>query len=735
VRDYLREFRKGTIVNNRVKIIIVGNGRSGKTSIFRRIKDLPFREDEAFTHGIKLGDFDKKDLPDVKTAELQANVWDFGGQEIFYATHQFFLTDDALYILAWTKEENVIPHRERDKAILPTNEKWRSREYWLESIRHHGKGSPILMVQTHSDKSREIINPLEYKKEPYNADCLDFSAFDDEGLSQLKRQITLKLNEEITEFGKPSPKTYIQVINEVENRRNQNRMSREEFVEICMGAGITPEAENSVLNFLRVTGSVVWFPTVAALQDTVFINPDWLTKQVYRLINNDLHIKKGRLSEAYLDTVFPDYSNEERQQFLELLKGFELIFEDKSVETDRFIAPQYLPEKLEADTKQLYDDIFEELHLAFKFRFPKFIPDNVMVNFLSRYGPFSRKVYWKNGIFFKHHNTEKCIVTFEESSNCLFVYTKKDEPNSQFLQYEVCQAFVELSKNANAEIALEESPFVSWQKLVEAHKLENKNLLATDDTTIVSVSDFVLFLDPRNSKLMGEDFRSVGFAAKGVPSVSLPIIETAPVIDEPLEHHPSTGKTKILFIAANPDDTTRINIGKEHRRITEELQRGKERDQYEFLNPMLDVTISGLLGAINAKPNIVHFSGHGSTNGIFITDENNPSQAILIPTVALKAFFKQLKGSTEIVLLNSCYSAEQAKTISLFGIYVVGNNTKITDKAAIAFSIGFYTGKAAGESFEKSFEYGRIALLAADPLADDILEVWKDGVQLNPETF
>lgn len=86
VRAFLQALSLGSRVNDRVKIILVGNGRVGKTSMFRRLKGWPFREDEKFTHGIQLGDLDKSRLPAVDTPGLQANIWDFGGQEIFYYT-------------------------------------------------------------------------------------------------------------------------------------------------------------------------------------------------------------------------------------------------------------------------------------------------------------------------------------------------------------------------------------------------------------------------------------------------------------------------------------------------------------------------------------------------------------------------------------------------------------------------------------------------------------------------
>ena len=110
VMSYLRAFKRAKAINNRVKMIIVGNGRVGKTSMFRRLMGEEFDPEEPFTHGIHLGHLTEENLPVKKIDNLQMNVWDFGGQEIFYATHQFFLTRDAVYVLAWTSEENIKEH-------------------------------------------------------------------------------------------------------------------------------------------------------------------------------------------------------------------------------------------------------------------------------------------------------------------------------------------------------------------------------------------------------------------------------------------------------------------------------------------------------------------------------------------------------------------------------------------------------------------------------------------------
>ena len=117
------------------------------------------------------------------------------------------------------------------------------------------------------------------------------------------------------------------------------------------------------------------------------------------------------------------------------------------------------------------------------------------------------------------------------------------------------------------------------------------------------------------------------------------------------------------------------------------------------------------------------------TEGILIT--NNANTSVVIPTNALKRLFKRIKNTAELVLLNSCYSAEQAKTISELGVYVIGNNAPIGDDAAIAFAKGLYTGLSEDKAFEEAFDFAMFNLETVGAAYANVIEVWKDGEQLN----
>ena len=52
--------------------------------------------------------------------EFKFKIWDFGGQEDFYTTHQCFLSTLALYLLVWNLQEGKQKKDRREKLVALT---------------------------------------------------------------------------------------------------------------------------------------------------------------------------------------------------------------------------------------------------------------------------------------------------------------------------------------------------------------------------------------------------------------------------------------------------------------------------------------------------------------------------------------------------------------------------------------------------------------------------------------
>lgn len=145
------------------------------------------------------------------------------------------------------------------------------------------------------------------------------------------------------------------------------------------------------------------------------------------------------------------------------------------------------------------------------------------------------------------------------------------------------------------------------------------------------------------------------------------------------------------------------------RDVQEGLERASRRDDIEF-DCKFAVRVRDLRRSLlDIKPQIVHFSGHGSgTDGIVL--ENDKGESVLVGTDALANLFKLHMESVRCVVLNACYSKEQAEAICKHIPFVIGISNSIADDSAAAFAVGFYDAIGAGRTYEEAFSHGRNAI-------------------------
>jgi hypothetical protein len=162
---------------------------------------------------------------------------------------------------------------------------------------------------------------------------------------------------------------------------------------------------------------------------------------------------------------------------------------------------------------------------------------------------------------------------------------------------------------------------------------------------------------------------------------------------------------RILFLTADPSDAARLRLGQELRDVRERLKLAKERDRF-VLDSREAVRPKDITQAIfDVQPQIVHFSGHGTGKGeLCFEDELGNVQTV--SSSALTKVFKLVSDRVNCVLLNACYTDTQAKAISDHISFVIGMSQSLGDKAAIAFSVGFYKALSANYSFEKAYDFG-----------------------------
>lgn len=178
---------------------------------------------------------------------------------------------------------------------------------------------------------------------------------------------------------------------------------------------------------------------------------------------------------------------------------------------------------------------------------------------------------------------------------------------------------------------------------------------------------------------------------------------------------------KILILSANPDNTSQLRLATEIREIDEGLRRSRYRHRFKICQKWAVRPRDLRRALIDESPQYVHFCGHGDKEGIMLEGDNG--EINLLSGELLSDLFGQFSNTVECVLLNACYSKNQAEAINKKIGYVIGMNNVIGDEEAIEFAVGFYDGLGAGESVEKAFNLGCIAIRSTTVLPAHMMPV------------
>jgi diguanylate cyclase (GGDEF)-like protein len=166
---------------------------------------------------------------------------------------------------------------------------------------------------------------------------------------------------------------------------------------------------------------------------------------------------------------------------------------------------------------------------------------------------------------------------------------------------------------------------------------------------------------------------------------------------------------RILFLAANPDGTSKIALDEEIREIEAKL-RGARFGESIALRSRWAVHADDLIQSLNEDvPSIVHFSAHGTgAPGIFLHSETGEPK--LISGDQLRRVFSTFQGGVSVVVLNACYSEVQAHGLIQAVDFVIAMNDTISDHAARKFSGSFYRALAFGATVKNAFDQGLLSV-------------------------
>ncbi len=306
-----------------------------------------------------------------------------------------------------------------------------------------------------------------------------------------------------------------------------------------------------------------------------------------------------------------------------------------------------------------------------------------------------------------NNKDEAWTIVVEQIKRCIQAKSTSNlntETNSNSMTIEQLKTKVrDLISKAKPQEAINE---------IKKWALENNDRPLMDETVLVEGALTKLEKDVRLGTVYPQDAgirqSQINSSILDLPnhaSTHAPEVVTSPVLKQETE---TNGKLKILMLTANPAGSYQLELEKEHSRITKKLQEKTEQFSLIVHHAVNNTEFKELNET--TKPNVLHFSGHGNSNGIMLQNDDKNGSALLTAR-ALDALFEYFADEGVLfkaVVLNACYTEDQAQAIANHVPYVIASTTAISDEAAIAFSVGFYFKlDAQGGNIEQSFRSGR----------------------------
>ena len=454
--DYFKSFEESERQPlNEVKVLLVGHGGAGKTSLVKRLLGDEFDNNEPQTHGININKWEIIDGDD----KIKVHFWDFGGQEIMHATHQFFLSKRSLYVL-------VLDGRKEE-----------DEEYWLKHIESFGGDSPILVVINKIDDnpSHDVNRPSLQKKYKGIKGFHRISCKENEGIdsfAEILRNELLKV--ELRQ--EPFAKNWFNVKTKLEGM-TENFISYEKYQELCIEENIIGEsAQETLIEFLSDLGIILYFKDFH-LNHTHVLEPKWITGAVYKIINskkvaeNNGLLRLDSLSDILKQGDETDYlyPREKHEYIIDLMKKFELCYE---IESGCIL----IPDLLEIPEPEFDFDYVSSLKFLIDY---DFLPKSVMPRFIVKmHKDIKDNLRWRTGVILENVTfNSTAVIKADENDKKIYIFVDGKQKRDYFsvILHKLREINKDFGKIATERVPLPDEPeiTVSYEHLI---RLERKGV-------------------------------------------------------------------------------------------------------------------------------------------------------------------------------------------------------------------------------------------------------------------
>lgn len=384
---------------NESKMIIVGQGNVGKSCLLDRITNNIYKEKKDSTEGIDV----KRWVYNKNKKEYTLNIWDFGGQEIYHSTHQFFLTKRSLYIFVWDAREE---------------EEYGRIDYWLKTIESFAEDSPIIICINKCDKNTTRINRIDFKeykeKYPQIQAILDISCKDNINIKRLRTYIVKHASAlQITK--EKWLKSWYDVREEIEKISDKKYITYDEYKKICFKHNVGVEEGKSLSQYLHDLGVILHYQNDTFLKGIVILSPEWATSAVYKILDsqeNVLRNRNGVLKISDLPLIWKDfelYPEDKHIFLLKIMEKFQLCYE---LNKESYL----VAELLENTSIECPDgwDFNNTSCIRIQYSYD-FIPAGIMTRFIVNINEYiaiinGKSMCWRKGVYLIHKTAYASVI-------------------------------------------------------------------------------------------------------------------------------------------------------------------------------------------------------------------------------------------------------------------------------------------------------------------------------------
>jgi internalin A len=404
ILNYLGEMKSGKDRLYEAKVLIVGEGDAGKTSLLTRLykPNDPLPMTRETTRGISIH---RHHFTSHNGRDFRLNVWDFAGQEILTATHQFFLTRRSLYVLVDSTRQNA--KSVSDKGFKD----------WLEMVDVISGHSPVLIFQNEVGDRSKAIDLAGIKGQWDNVKELHAGNLEHPQAADKIRTAIEYYSSTLPHIGEELPARWIKVRADIETRAKKvPYITQQDYFEIyARHLDFDRVRALHLSRYLHDLGVFLHFQDDPLLCRSVILQNQWATDAVFRLLEDERIKEKGRFKQEDYQRLWHDPAyGDMHPELLALMKNFELCYELRDENTPTWLIPQLLsPEKPKQpfEWRQRGDTVVQ-----YKYDFlPKGLISRLIVR-LHRYVSRPAMAWW-TGALFESETTNVLVELLSDGSS------------------------------------------------------------------------------------------------------------------------------------------------------------------------------------------------------------------------------------------------------------------------------------------------------------------------------